>query len=175
MIEVKTKYNLETHREFLRFLFFRGKYYRYKQQAFSILGALLIVLWVVFYFLLDCGPSALLLLAVGIVVILWATLVPFILSRQNAREASKLSQNGLDVIFDDDRVSVMSDGEGPDKASLLRYKDIYHAYEAKNDFYIFITREHAFIVSKKDFIPGDAAGLRGLLRAKLGKEFVICK
>jgi len=175
MIEVRTKYNLETHKEFLHFLFFRGKYYRYKQMAFTLTGILLIVLWYVFYCIMSGGFLAILLLLVGIMVILWAHLVPLALSRQNSREASSISQTGLDIVFDEDCLSIFSVGENPATASRLRYETLYNAYEAKGDFYVFITREHVFIVSKNDFITGSPDELRTLLQAKMGKLLMICK
>ena len=175
MIEVKTKYNLEIHKEFLRFLYFRGKYYRYKQLTFTITGILLIALWIVFYCLMPGGFLVILLLLFGIMVLLWAHMVPFILSKQNIREVSAISQSELDIVFDENRISIFSAGESPDIANTLRYEAIYRAYEAKNDFYIFITRKHAFIVPKKDVVAGSPDELRTLLQTKMRKRFVICK
>ena len=175
MIEIKTKYDLDTHKEFLRFLFFRGKHYRYKQSAFTAAGIFLLVLWFVFFFVIPGGYPALLFLLIGIVIILWAQLIPAVLSRQNAREASELSQNGLEIVFDENRFSIISEGETLNDTSALPYEKVFGAYEARNDFYIFITRAHAFIVSKKDFVKGSPDELRTLFQTKMTNNFVICK
>jgi len=175
MIEVKTKYDLDTHKEFFRFLFFRGKYYRYKQLAFTITGAFMVMLWVTFFFIIPDSFIANIFLAIGIVLVLWAQMVPAILSRQNTKEASDLSQTGLDIAFDEGRISIKSPGESPEETSALPYEKVFGAYETKNDFYIFITRSHPFIVSKKDFVKGSPDDLKMLFQTKMAKNFVICK
>jgi len=175
MIEVKTKYDLDTHKEFLRFLFFRGRFYRYKQIAFTIMGILLLLLWFLFYFIIPEGFVALIFMWIGIILILWAHMVPALLSWQNAREASKIKQSGLEIVFGEDRISITTAGESAEDTSALPYEKVFGAYETKNDFYIFITRAHAFIVSKKDFVKGVPGDLRTLLKTKMKKNFVLCK
>ena len=175
MTIVKTKYTLETHKEFFRFLFYRGKYYRFKRVSFSVLGILLIMLWLVFYFIIPCGFPAPLLLAAGIIILLWAHLVPIMLSKQNIKEASGLSQTELSIVFNESNIFVLSGKDDGDSNSELRYEKLYKIYETRNDFYVFITYEHAFIVLKKDLTSGALEDLRTLFRAKMDKDFVICK
>jgi len=175
MIEVKTKYTLEMHKEFLRFLFFRGKYYRYKQKFFSILGILLIALWGVLFFTTPFEVLPVILLAVGVFVLLWVHMVPSVLSKQNAKEAGSLTQSGLDIVFTEDDISISAIADNYSSASKLRYKALHKVYETKKDFYIFLTPVHAFLVSKMDFINGSACGLRELFQNKADDLFEICK
>jgi len=175
MIEVKTKYDLNTHKEFFRFLFFGGKYYRYKQPVFAIIGAFMVMLWFIFFFIIPESFIANIFLAIGVVLVQWAYMMPVVLSRQNAKEVAELSQTGLDIVFDERRISIKSAGESPEETSALPYEKVFGVYEAKNDFYIYITRAHPFIVSKKDFVKGSPDDLRTLFQAKMAKNFVICK
>ena len=175
MIEVRTKYTPEMHKEFLRFLFFRGETYRYKQRTFTVLGILLIVLWFVLYFSLPFSFLPAVLLAVGIFVLLWAHLIPAVLSKQNTKEASSLLQAGLDIVFEEDDLSMSFVSDPECGTSKLLYKMLDKVYETKNDYYIFLTPAHAFLVSKTDFVSGSADELRALFQAKLDDRFIICK
>jgi len=175
MIEVKTKYTLEMHKEFLRFLFFRGECYRQKQMSFTMLGILLIVLWLVLFFTTPFSYIPTVLLAVGVFVLLWAHMIPALLTRQNNKEASSLMQAGLDIVFNEDDLSISSEADTVSGTSKLRYKAINKVYETRKDFYIFLTPAHAFLVSKNDFVTGEPDDLRNLFRAKLDDLFVICK
>ena len=175
MIEVKTRYTLEMHKEFLRFLFFRGEYYRYKQRSFSLLGILLIVLWGVLYYTTPFSYLPVVFLGVGVFVLLWAHFVPSVLSRQNAKEASSLMQSGLNIVFDENVISISSEADNLIGTSRLRYKALFKVYETKNDFYIFLTPVHAFLVSKIDIIQDAPEALRTLFQAKIGDLFVVCK
>jgi len=175
MIEVRTKYTPEMHKEFLRFLFFRGESYRFKQRSLTALGILLIVLWLVLYITTPFNIMLVVLLAVGIFVLLWTHLIPAVLSKQNARETSSLTQTGLYILFDENDLFISFDGEPQSCMSKLPYKALDKVYETKNDFYIFLTPANAFLVSKSDFISGSADELRVLFQAKLNGRFVICK
>jgi len=175
MIEVKTKYTLEMHKEFLRFLFFRGEHYRQKQTSYTLLGILLIALWLALFFTTPFSYIPAVLLAVGVFLLLWAHMIPALLSRQNNKEASDLMQAGLDIVFDENDLSLSSEADSVSGTSKLRYSALYKVYETKNDFYIFLTPAHAFLVSKTDFIKGVPGDLRSMLQAKLNDLFVICK
>ena len=175
MIEVRTKYTPEMHKEFLRFLFFRGESYRYKQRTFTVLGILLIVLWFVLYFSMPLNLLPIVLLAVGIFVLLWTHLIPAVLSKQNAKETSSLRQAELYIIFNEDDISISFEGDPQSGMSSLLYKALYKVYETKNDFYLFLTPANALLVSKSDFISGSADELRTLFLAKLNGSFVLCK
>jgi len=175
MTIVKTKYTLETHKEFLRFLFYRGKYYRYKRTAFTLLGLSLIFLWFMFYLVIPCGFPAILLLALGIIVLLWAQLVPTTLSKQNAKEASRLTQCEMNIVFIDNSVTILSEEGDGYSANVLLYENLYRIYETRKDFYVFITVEHAFIVSKNELSDDTQKELEILFQTKMDKDFVICK
>jgi len=175
MIEVKTKYTLEMHREFLRFLFFRGENYRYKRQSFSVLGILLFALWFVLYMTTPFSYIPAVLLAVGVFVLLWAHLIPAMLTKQNTKEASCLMQSGLDIVFDENDISISSEADSISGTSKLRYKALFKVYETKKDFYIFLTPVHVFLVSKRDFVTGAPDDLRTLFQSKIDDLFVICK
>ena len=175
MIEVKTKYTLEMHKEFLSFLFFRGEYYRYKRRSFTWLGILLIVLWGILYFSMSFSLLPCILLAVGIFVLLWAHLIPAVLSRQNVKEASSIMQTGLNIVFGEKDISISSEADTISGTSKLRYNALYKVYETKKDFYIFVTPVVAFLVSKMDFLRGAPDEFRALLQLKIGERIVICK
>jgi len=175
MIEVKTKYTLEMHKEFLSFLFFRGEYYRYKRRSFTMLGLLLIVLWGILYFSMHFSLLPCILLAVGIFVLLWAHLIPHVLSKQNTKEASSQTQSGLNIVFGENDISISSEGDNMSGTSKLRYKALFKVYETKKDFYIFLTPVVAFLISKTGFISGSPDELKVLLQPKIGDLYVVCK
>jgi len=175
MIEAKTKYTPEMHKDFLLYLFFRGPHYRYKQKTFTMLGILLIVLWGALYFTTPFSYLPVVLLAVGIFVLLWAHLVPALLSKQNTKEVSSLMQTGLNILFNENDISISSEGDSSNSASKMRYNALYKVCETSKAFYVFLTPVHAFLISKTDFLNSTPNDFRSLLQTKIGDLFEICR
>lgn len=84
-------------------------------------------------------------------------------------------QTGLNIVFDENDISISSEADTISGTSKLRYTGLYKVYETKKDFYIFITPVVAFLVSKMDFLSGSPDKYRDLLQLKIGDRFVICK
>jgi len=74
--------------------------------------------------------------------------------------------NELKIIFTDTEYQDITNGE----KSVLNYDKAYCYKETKNHFYIFVDRNNALIIPKREFNDNELNKLRGIFSKKIRKE-----
>ena len=176
MVEVRTKYTLETYSEFLKFSFFRGKHSRLGHQIYRVIEIILVVMFFVLIFgFLQFPYPPVLFLVVAAFLFAAQNIIPGLFARSYAKKAAGLFNVGLDIAFKKNNVYISTTGESEETATKMPYNLIVRAFEVSNAYYLYIVHGQELILSKKDFINDNPDDLRIMLEEKIGKRYVLCK
>ena len=111
--------------------------------------------------------SRILLLALGVVCVVYPLYLPYKMTRNTQFAYRKIPNRTAIYLFrpEDFRVS------GIQSTSTYPYFQITRAYESKGYFYLYFGDEHAYYVKKSEFNQGTPEEFRELLKQQLGKNY----
>ena len=104
------------------------------------------------------------LIIIGILIFLFYKLIRPILKEKKNRSAEKISGSYVNHYKFYQNYFEIHNPEGDAKVSYLK---VYKIIETKESYYIFLTREDAFIVSKLGFLKGNELDFTKFLKKKL--------
>ncbi len=80
-----------------------------------------------------------------------------------------VTENERTVAIDEEGIEV--EGGKENSAGVYRWDMLYHAYETKKYYYLYINTAQAIILPKRDFGNGEIPTVEKLIRQKLGKRY----
>lgn len=80
-----------------------------------------------------------------------------------------VTENERTVIIDE--AGIEMEGGKENSAGIYRWEMLYHVYETKKYYYLYINTMQAIILPKRDFPPDETAAMEKLIREKLGKRY----
>lgn len=164
MLSVIIKYTKEEYMKFNKFSVYVLLRYLHISLYFLMLLAFAISLYLTSKFTFSAVLSIVGVIVYTIVIIA----IPYIYVWYNIKK--KKIKKGLNVEYqfynDYFKVRTKDDAEFINK----KYTELYSVYESKDNFYLYINKSSAYIVSKKK-IAGSIYNLRKLFISNLGKKF----
>jgi hypothetical protein len=167
-LEAKTTITKELYRRFVKYHLHRRKgIWRTNQILLPVLLALcLLLLWMTSF-----ETNGIILTAFAIMLNLLATLLPFISSALGFRRMPK-DRLAQQFTFNDETFEVVNNSSSRLVGNTIgRYDGLVTAVESTDDFYLFVEKNQAFLVQKKDFTVGDPAELANRLAELLGPQY----
>ena len=171
-IKAKTKYTPELMLKFSKFNTVKSPFY----VAFYIIMEF-VMLAVGLLFIITSKNTLELIISVAIITPIVLLLIPLILKFIPALSV-KMSRNLLDCIntyeFTDEEIVVHSTLPVYGGNSKFNYNFLESVYETRDAFYLFISKQQAFIINKTDIVEGNAKELQKLLKKNIhSKKYFI--
>lgn len=95
----------------------------------------------------------------------------YYLPKKYYKTAEKMLEGINRYKFYEDYFEVSKDTDKAKGSSQIRYNALYKIYEVPDYFYIFISRNQAYMVDKKGFSFPELDTVREIFRNKLGRKF----
>lgn len=173
MIKVDTKYTIETYRELLWFSLFRNIII--KVLYFVVVPLLFLISVGIYLFWIDDIELlyvALVLATVFVTLLVFISVYP----KRVFKNSPAIFKAGVLFEIDDTQITITQTGDIVKSNDQLQFEAFYKIYEAKKAFYLFISPNQAYILSKNDFTIGTPDDLRELFSTKFSKKkFIIHK
>lgn len=99
----------------------------------------------------------------------------FLLPRISFRNMKNMKETENHYIFHSDRFSISSSLNGYSGQATMEYSMLVKVYETSRYFFIFQTRNQAYIVDKSTIAAEGALEIRSRLSSALGKKYFICR
>ncbi len=166
-IKVATKITYPMYKEYAIFSIYKSKFFK-----IANVFCFIMIIFVAFFItktMIDYGFDIVLFILLFVLALCIAVLLvyPVLTAKIYYKSGSKLYSNEICFSFYDDHLVSETKGSDISSASNSNYNIIQKIYETKNYFYLFITRQQAFIVPKNDIVSGSADELSTLLKSKV--------
>ena len=99
----------------------------------------------------------------------------FLQPRVQYKAMAKLKNAENRYVFRDETMDIISAADAFNGQSELRYSVIVRAMETSKYFFIFQTKNQAFLVDKSTITDGTPEQIREKLRSHLGKKYMLCR
>ncbi len=143
--------------------------------VFGILAFVLAAILIVEIILIDLGIVSWVALAVLLLSLLYTLYGYFILPIISHRKAGITREIKNEFVFFDDRLKVSSYLDGIYKGEgELSYRAIYRLRETSKFFFIFVSRNQAYIVDKSTLEGGTHYDIRKAIALVIGKKYTVC-
>jgi len=176
-IVVETKISFEDYRRFTWYAVLKkGK--RLKTSMVIFIAAYALSLMSIIYFTATMGGAFLGTVAMQYLLVAALPLVFYLLLSFTMRQNYKKSLPNFSAVhryeFGPEGIKAEAPGTSLKGSDMLPYEALLEAVEVKDSFYLFISRHHAHLISKKNLGGKDVEQLRTALSSKLGEKFVSC-
>lgn len=163
----KTKYNTDTYVEFLKF---HNKKYNVSYIAYTIFWAMLFLFCIIISF-----GSGMRLQGVSITIILVTFIIYRILRPKmivnREMKSEKISDNNTNTfVFYSNQIEI-SNKNGKFNYKYMNFRKIF---ETKDFFYLYVTKENAFLVSKNTFSLGSSKDFSDFIKDKCKFKYKYC-
>lgn len=160
---------------YTQFQLFRKRYIKsvgflnYAIYALMLLAAAAVIV-------LGILKNMFLLILLGILILLFELriLKDNIFTPKKMFEKNKLQNTSVHYIFTKNSFRIPTEDASAD-VPYIKYSQLIKVYETKTMFYLFLQKNHCYLVAKQGFSAEDAAQFAAHLREILGKKYVVCR
>ena len=164
LYENKTKY---TRKEYDDFIKVHQQEYATSENAFTIFNILFFGMCMVFAFIEKEWILAIAIL-LGLLIYIWYKFIRPVKRAEKDINSEKLSGNFINTYkFYKSYFNV----ENPEGKAQIFYFKLYRVIETKDMYYIYISRDNAFILSKDSFTKGDKLEFAKFIKSKVRMKY----
>lgn len=174
-IKAGCRYDLDTMKAFIHVSMFRGKDPAKRLCFHTVVYGLLLAVIILECILLGPDPMLYLLAGCGLLVLFLLYFGYYVAPKRSYRSMSGLKDAENAYVFYADKMSVESKGEAYSGNSEIAYPVLVKVYETSAYFFVYQTKNQAFIVDKRTIVNGTAEEIRARLMSHVGKKYHICK
>lgn len=172
IIEIQTKNDYETLKEFYRFFIFSGKGRR-GGQRFAFIMAVFVMFAALFSWIFTKDSMFLIFGGVMLIVVILFAVMYYITPKLVFKRAQKVMAENLLYRFFDDHIEVEARGENTKSSESVNYSVFTMVYDVKNAFYLKLTSGVTYIIRKQDMEEAQTAALGEFLKHKFTERFKI--
>lgn len=156
-----------TENAYMEFLSFHSKTFNFAYFAYTIFWGFLFILCIILAFGSGSRFQGVIFTIILICFILYRILRPKLITNRELK-SEKISDNSTNIY-----TFYEKNFEIKNKNGLFNYKYfmIKKAYETKNYFYLYVSNENAFLVSKNTFTKGISEDFSAFIKRKKGMKF----
>ena len=164
LFENKTKYSQEEYEKFLKSY---EEEYATSENAYMLFN----ILFFGFCMILAFRNNEILLgiaLLIGLLIYIWFKFIRTAKRNKKDRKSSKLSGNFINTYkFHKNQFSV----DNPEGKAQIFYFKLYRVVETNTNYYIYISRDMAFIMSKDSFTKGNSLEFSQFIKKKMFTKY----
>lgn len=173
LIEIKSKLDYESYRNFVRFTLFRGK--GYKIGPVSLFTALPILILLTLFMGIFSQDTLSIILCVSLFVLLILMLnLYFIIPKVSYKKSTPLLADEVIHRFYENHLEVDAIGENVKGADTYQYAVFKIIYEVNTAFYLKMANGIAFVISKKYLDAGQIDYLSKFFANRFGNKYKNC-
>ncbi len=167
LFENKTEYNQDVYLEFLRF---HSKKYNFGYYAYTVLWAFLFLLCIIICFDTNMRIQGVLITIMLIAFLAYRIIYPQITVKKELSSEKITSKNVNTFEFYDKDIKIINQNG----SFIYKYFSFRRVFETDTYFYLYVTKENAFIISKKAFSLGTAEDFSKFIKSKCKLKYKAC-
>ena len=164
LFENKTTYNKETYFEFLEF---HNKKFNFRYTLYTVVWSMIFMLCIYLAFASKNRIQGVIVTMILVGFIAYRLLRPKKVVDKELK-SDKISTNNSNTFSFYDKNFEVKNNNG---SFIYRYFMLKKIYETDNYFYLYVTRENAFLISKNTFSIGTSEDFSKFLKKKCGVKF----
>ncbi len=164
LFENKTTY---THDTYITFLKFHAKKYNFSYMTYTVFWALLFLLCIYLAFSVNNRIQGVIVTLVLIGFLFYRIYKPKFTVKKEIK-SDKISTNNTNTFSFFDKNFVVTNNNG---SFDYKYFMLHKIFETKDFFYLYVTKENAFLLSKNSFTLGTAEEFSEFLKKKCKFKF----
>lgn len=172
-VEIKSKLDYESYRNFVRFTLFRGKGYKIGPVSLFITLPILILLTLFMGIFSKDTLSIILCISLFVLLLLMLNLY-FIMPKISYKKSTPLLADEVIHRFYENHLEVDAIGENVKGADTYQYTVFKMIYEVNSAFYLKMTNGIAFIIPKKYLDAGQIDYLNKFFANRFGDKYKNC-
>ena len=173
LIEVKSKPDYKSFRNFARFALFKGKGYRVGPIILFILSTTLIILTLILSILTQ-GILVIVLCSFSVAILFLFLYLYLLMPRISYKKSQPLLADEIFYRFYEDRLEAEGAGENVKGAESYRYSVFKNIYEVKSAFYLMAANGVTVIIPKQYLDAVQIEYLSGFFKNCFGNKYKKC-
>ena len=173
-IKAKATYNLEAMKALTHLWMFKKSDPKKHMIMWSVLDFLLLVILIAELIMFGVSLITLVLVGADVFLCLLECYWYFILPKIRYNTLGKLKDATNEYTFYDDMMCGVTKSDEYNGESEIKYTGISKVYETSKYFFIYYTKNQTFIVERNSLAVSDAEKVSGVLKAVLGKNYIVC-
>jgi len=160
LFENTTTYSSDIYKEFVKF---HNKKYNLQYHLYTLFVLCLIVFCMVSQFLYNNISLGILFIFIMILFLIWRVFHPYFFVKKEAK-SDKVQKRLTNTYSLYDNYMEIKNNKNIVK---LKYYKLYKLFETENNFYLYISKSHSFVLSKTGFSIGNADEFYRFLKKKM--------
>lgn len=163
----KTTYNTDTYIEFLKF---HNKKYNLSYIAYTVFWSMLFVFCIIIAFGSGMRLQGVSITMILVVFIIYRILRPKMIVNREMKSEKVSDNNTNTFVFYKNQIEI-SNKNGKFNYKYMNFRKVF---ETKDFFYLYVTRENAFLVSKNTFSLGTSKDFSNFIKDKCKLKYKFC-
>ena len=164
LFENKTIYNKNTYLEFLKF---HNKKFNLGYNVYTIIWSILFIFCIIISFNTNLRIQGVLITIILVSFLIYRILRPNLIAKKEM-SSEKITTNSVNKFkFYDKEIKIINNNG----SFTYKYFSFRRIYETEKYFYIYVTKENAFVLSKKAFSLGTSEDFAKFMKKKCGWKF----
>ncbi len=151
-----------THEIYSLFLEFHNRKYNLKYNLYTCFISFLIIFCMVLQFLNGNIDMSIIFVLIFIAFIFWRVFHPYFIVEKEVK-SDKIQKQLKNTYYFFDKYFEISNTGG---LSRIKYYKLYKIFQDEHSFYLYINKDHAFIVSKNGFTLGEVNAFYSFIKKR---------
>lgn len=164
LFENITTYNIDEYKKFVKF---HNKKYNLNYNLYTLFVLFLIMFCTVSSFSSKNTKLGILFIIIAICFIIYRILHPYLFVKKEATSEKIGKELTNTYTFYEDYFRIKNNKQ----TIKLKYHKLYKIFETKDNFYLYINKNHSFVLSKNTFTIGKVSDFYGFIKKKLWFRF----
>ncbi len=163
----KTTYTTDTYVEFLKF---HNKKYNLSYIAYTVIWIMLFIFCIIIAFGSEMRLQGVSITMILVVFIIYRILRPKMIVNREMKSEKVSDNNTNTFVFYRNQIEI-SNNNGKFNYKYMNFRKVF---ETKDFFYLYVTRENAFLVSKNTFSLGNSKDFSNFIKDKCRFKYKFC-
>ncbi len=168
LFENKTTY---TQNMYIDFLKFHNKRYNFTYMTYTIIWSIILLSCIIYCFSYNMRLQGVIITIILLSFVIYRFARPQMIVDKELK-SDKLGDNNINVFTFYKKYMEIKNKNGKFK---YNYFMIRKVFETKDSFYLYVTKENAFLISKKAFSLGTSEDFSKFAKLKFGMKYKFCK